>query len=277
MLLLRSALLASLLTIGIGGCIESNPQPSPYGNDQANQGRDTEERLDPEDANVSSDYVADMHAPDWKDADQVAASDSGETMELVDEDACIPECEGRECGPDGCGGECGTCWNPCRPCGQPPGGEEYLPCSENGKCPMVCCPNCCDGRQCGSDGCGGVCGVCPQGELCGSDAQCYPESCVPQCDGKECGPDGCGSFCGFCPNGGCSPYGVCPGNYVPMSVQCAHVPYLLTGQTPLAIPIAVGALVGGCDAYHHALNGWPDISIRPPAVYPERGSCRVEG
>jgi hypothetical protein len=28
---------------------------------------------------------------------------------------------------------------------------------------------------------------------------CYEEACEPDCDGKECGDDGCGYVCGYCP------------------------------------------------------------------------------
>ena len=59
----------------------------------------------------------------------------------------------------------------------------------------ACMPNCPyrDGA-CGSDGCGGVCGVCDDGQTCGADGRCEP--CVPACAGRECGPDGCGGSCG---------------------------------------------------------------------------------
>ncbi|MBN1773416.1 MAG: hypothetical protein JXB32_19295, partial [Deltaproteobacteria bacterium] len=58
---------------------------------------------------------------------------------------CTPACTGRECGPDGCGGSCGSC----------PTGET---CNSSGVC--VCTPSC-TGRECGPDGCGGSCGSCP--------------------------------------------------------------------------------------------------------------------
>jgi len=32
-----------------------------------------------------------------------------------------------------------------------------------------------------------------------------PDVCLPQCEGKECGPDGCGGGCGVCPCPGCMP------------------------------------------------------------------------
>jgi hypothetical protein len=92
---------------------------------------------------------------------------------------CQPNCNGLECGDDGCGGSCGDCEAPL-----------YL-CAE-GIC--VCQPNC-DGLECGDDGCGGSCGEC-EGELIGCvEGSC---KCLPQCEGKECGDDGCGGKCGVC-------------------------------------------------------------------------------
>ncbi len=75
-----------------------------------------------------------------------------------------------------------------------------------------CTPNC-QGKQCGSDGCGGSCGTCKQGEEC-INARCV---CIPDCSGKQCGPDGCGKTCGQCPSdekciddqGVCGSYGPC--------------------------------------------------------------------
>jgi hypothetical protein len=66
-----------------------------------------------------------------------------------------------------------------------------------------CSPECAEvadgAAACGSDGCGGLCGVCPYGAPCGADGLC--EGCEPQCDGKACGPDGCGGACGECAAG----------------------------------------------------------------------------
>jgi hypothetical protein len=90
---------------------------------------------------------------------------------------CLPSCGGKSCGPDGCGGECGTC-------------SSNQVC-QTGQC--VCVPSC-SGKQCGSDGCGGVCGTCQTGTSC-SNGQCV---CAKQCSGKTCGPDGCGGTCGTC-------------------------------------------------------------------------------
>ena len=93
---------------------------------------------------------------------------------------CTPNCTGKQCGPDECGGSCGTC---------PPG----FTCDGFGFCD--CLPQCI-GKECGSDSCGGICGVCPDGFSCNPAGKC---SCMPQCLNKECGSDGCGGTCGQCP------------------------------------------------------------------------------
>ncbi len=108
--------------------------------------------------------------------------------------ACQPECEGRQCGDDRCGGSCGTC--------------PHGPCSPYG----TCCSPSCDGRKCGPDGCGGVCGTCPSGQTCSSTGFCVPiiPPCVPDCKNKECGADGCGGSCGSCSPGSiCTLEGKC--------------------------------------------------------------------
>lgn len=63
-------------------------------------------------------------------------------------------------------------------------------------CNTVCVPNC-DGRFCGSDGCGGSCGTCPTtgAWTCNKFSRCV--KCSETCAGKQCGLDACG---GNCPN-----------------------------------------------------------------------------
>jgi subtilase family serine protease len=98
---------------------------------------------------------------------------------------CTPQCSGKQCGSDGCGGVCGTC----------PSGES---CNSAGQCVAGCTPQC-TGKQCGPDGCGGVCGTCASGDTCNSTGQCVAQ-CVPSCQPwQHCGNDGCGGQCG----GGC--------------------------------------------------------------------------
>ena len=61
-----------------------------------------------------------------------------------------------------------------------------------------CAPQC-SNKECGDDGCGGVCGTCHTGEVCDADGLCAVGGCTPSCLGKECGDDGCGGSCGACP------------------------------------------------------------------------------
>ena len=176
-------------------------------------------------------YACDSSLPDYEDP-------TGEMPRECDFD-CKPDCRGKNCGPDGCGGSCGTC----KP------GEECLP-------DQTCCRRDCEGKECGDDGCGGSCGKCdPWSEcengkcvsmygckttplpdcpdcacrdcVCKKDSMCCDNSwgpncvklcrdecggckkCVPQCDGKECGPDGCGGQCGHCKPGDTCKAGKC--------------------------------------------------------------------
>ncbi len=88
---------------------------------------------------------------------------------------CMPRCDMRNCGDDGCGGTCGECT----------GAETCMA----GTC-GVCTPDCAD-AMCGDDGCGGSCGECGSGAVCdGGDCR------TPDCAGRECGSDGAGGTCG---------------------------------------------------------------------------------
>jgi hypothetical protein len=148
---------------------------------------------------------------------------------------CTPKCEKKVCGDDGCGGECepgcggeetckadgSACEQPAAKCGNMvcDPGETTVTCP--GDCP---CQKKCEGKVCGSDGCGGLCAKCATGSNCNSTGTaCVPKtcgnkicdtgeteancpgdckaSCTPQCTNKKCGPDGCGGECGKCQTG----------------------------------------------------------------------------
>lgn len=110
---------------------------------------------------------------------------------------CVPDCEGRGCGSDGCGDVCGYCQ------------QGYL-CTTEGQCTLFCRTQC-DGKVCGADGCGGDCPPgCQPNEECSASFTCVLKSCTPKCEGKVCGPDGCGGDCGTCDEGNlCTPQGAC--------------------------------------------------------------------
>ena len=96
---------------------------------------------------------------------------------------CIPDCLGRSCGDDGCGGSCGSCT------------DGWFCMYDWGIC---MCLYTCLGRECGPNGCGGECPPgCGVNEYCSLDGQCE-SICVSDCDDKECGSDGCGGTCGEC-------------------------------------------------------------------------------
>jgi len=115
-----------------------------------------------------------------------------------------PQCSGRQCGPDGCGGTCGSCQDP----GDPNGRAEC----DNGTCVLACdhghhrC-----GDRCASDTspatCGASCDPCPEpenaiatckdgicGHVCAPGTHACGEACYPDDD-----PEHCGEACKNCP------------------------------------------------------------------------------
>ena len=76
-------------------------------------------------------------------------------------------------------------------------------CAVDGRC-VVGCAASCDGRACGSNGCGGSCGACAQDQVCNGEGLCAqpPQSCGDnRCDqnaGEDCAtcPVDCGRCCG---------------------------------------------------------------------------------
>ncbi len=165
-----------------------------------------------------------LELPDIADVAEVETVDIREAETV---DVCIPDCGDRECGDDGCGGECGPCADGhvcladftclCVPdcadkdCGSDGCGDSCGECGEAevcelGECVPGECHPMCTGKECGPDGCEGLCGKCDPGFECVAGA-CQ---CSPECEGKECGDDGCGAFCGDCPPlHDCTPDGLC--------------------------------------------------------------------
>ena len=130
---------------------------------------------------------------------------------------CVPQCLGRTCGPDGCGGTCGECLGrqTCQ------GGTECV-------CQHACSAvgdECLDATTFSSckidtEGCRYlVSDACQLGAVC-TGGSC----CVPTCGTRQCGSDGCGGSCGSCPGdttcdtttGLC----VCTHNCFPGQQQC---------------------------------------------------------
>ena len=120
---------------------------------------------------------------------------------------CVPDCEGRECGDDGCGGECGICppGESCHngACGVSCGDGECGDGEDECSCPEDCsgdCTGCCseveckagvDVSFCGADG--ETCDSCTGGEVCSSgDCVCAPQDHQECTDGDVYWFDSCG-------------------------------------------------------------------------------------
>lgn len=115
------------------------------------------------DGDTDSDVDTDSDIDGDIDSDSDTDSDADGDADSDVDDVCIPQCTGRSCGQDGCGGNC------------PPGC--FLPheCNADGHC--ICEPRC-GGRECGDDGCGDECGTCDAPLTCEETTG----RCVPNCD-----------------------------------------------------------------------------------------------
>ncbi len=187
--------------------------------------------------------------PDGGQGDKTGGGD-------VSGDACTPMCGGKECGDDGCGGDCGTCK------------MQLELCSESGQCvPFTCkstkdCPgdlicaddlgecvacvgdeDCPEGTKCGADH------ACHEEHLCDSDKDCKQFDLVCDKDAGQCvqclKADHCaeGEYCkdGYCIETAC-PAGEakCEGPVVlvcaadgsgwSVSITCAEQQYCEAGE-----------------------------------------------
>ena len=205
---------------------------------------------------------------------------------------CEPQCEGKTCGDDGCGGLCGTCG---------PG----LECKNDQCAPEAGCQNCSQSEICVDDSCvpdpacegytwEGCCsgstvlycqnGVikeqnCESGECGWSESggyyncngggagpaefpmECAPV-CQPSCDGMSCGPDGCGGSCGACDSGENCQSGQCIPDPI---VACPGIPPTGYCEGTVKITCEEGEVV----SENCALSGqtcWLQLFPLPPGV-----------
>ena len=153
-------------------------------------------------------------------------ADSGGDADAPADAACQPACDGKDCGPDGCGGTCGSCddGNPCTTDACPPEQvcahqpavglcDDGDPCTLVDQCVGGACepgaPPPCDGAcqtgACEADGDGGfVCAPKPNGESCDDGLFC---STGDSCQAGICvagAPPPCSGPCltGACEEGG---------------------------------------------------------------------------
>ena len=111
--------------------------------------------------------------------------DAGTGVETVDggKEVCTPNCEGKECGSNGCNGDCGTCK------------FQLETCTDEGLCEPTSCDStkdCPGDLLCNKDL--GQCVVCvgdedcPGGQTCGADNECHEEiPCQSDLDCKDLG------------------------------------------------------------------------------------------
>ena len=130
---------------------------------------------------------------------------------------CTPQCDGVQCGDDGCGGACGTC---------PDGTQCHgSVCICNSRDHAACCGNAlCWFNSC--DAAEGEILACVYG--C-ADGRC--NECQPQCEDKVCGDDGCG---GRCPDR-------CGAGYQCTDVGCVVIPTGTTGTPTTPDPTTGGS------------------------------------
>ena len=111
-----------------------------------------------------------------------AADPTGTTDTTGDSpDQCAATCVTRECGDDGCGGNCGGCQHFLEHCTDA-GSCEAFPCKSSKDCPgsLVCAEGISECVACVGDE------DCPDGEVCGADHECHaPLSCDSDKDCKS--------------------------------------------------------------------------------------------
>ncbi|MBM4371221.1 MAG: hypothetical protein FJ098_06180, partial [Deltaproteobacteria bacterium] len=196
-----------------------------------------------------ADAATDLPVPDQGPETDLPPADQKEA------DACVPSCVGLECGDDGCGGSCGSCWasEQCFFGSCASDGEPGAPCGEDG--------DCADGGPCldwqGDLVCAPPCDPADP-EPCPGDWECitakgYEHSfCIPPCEpatcdelGAECGEPEDGCF-GVADCGGCGDDAVCTEDFL-----CACL-YETCGEVCCAegVPCVDGACQSGpppCD------------------------------
>ena len=121
---------------------------------------------------------------------------------------CMPECKAKLCGPDGCGGSCGSCEGPA---------ECTTSICQDGLCVMTVEDDYCLSEDVcvkgGDPQPGNPCLICEpdestgswstlgDGEECADGWECFQGDCCNvalHCAGKTCGDDLCGGSCGSC-------------------------------------------------------------------------------
>ena len=161
--LIASAIVMLSLVVTLG-FLHSKGYLSPGDSKETSEALETDSVDDPGSS-------ADLDVPESETTSPTMANssdsdDAGKPPVPPEQASPMPDCTNKECGSDGAGGVCGTC------------GQRR---------------ECVDGRcVCASSSCGDVC--CPDGAVC-HEGRC----CITNCANRACGADGCGGICGACP------------------------------------------------------------------------------
>ncbi len=107
-----------------------------------------------------------------------------------------------------------SCPSDFSPCGEDCCEPGYSCDPDLGTCEPDSCRRQCQGRSCGPDQCGSLCGLCSPGTACDLErGNCF--LCTGTCLGKQCGDDGCGRSCGTCSGSYCTSDYRCAGGTPP--------------------------------------------------------------
>ena len=176
--------------------------------------------------------------------------------------ACVANCAGKDCGDDGCGGQCGTC----------SGGKvcQNGTCVAQGGCGAVTYEGCCQGQtlnycdaqqlvtvDCsGNPSCGWVaqgsfydCGTAGGSDPSGQNPKSCDGGCVPSCAGKQCGSDGCQGSCGTCAGGKVCQNGTCVASGGGIGDVCTADAQCQGGASPGCLFAEDGFPGGYCSSY----------------------------
>ncbi|MBM4355330.1 MAG: hypothetical protein FJ109_16350, partial [Deltaproteobacteria bacterium] len=184
------------------------------------------------------------------DAETVSLDGIGEvpnTGDVAGDAECVPQCDGRQCGPDGCGGTCGECddKNPCTTdsCDAKTGQCGFVPVEGQGAE-----PGCDDGNPCTTDSCSVETGKCqsvavadPPEPACDNESKCdgsgrcqdglcMQDSPMACNDGNPCTTDACDNASGECkfegaadgPMEGCGDNDLCNGEETCVGGMCTQ-------------------------------------------------------
>ena len=138
----------------------------------------------------------------WMEDLKDVVEDFGAELDIP-KDSCTPNCEGKVCGDNGCGGNCGEC-------------DAGAKCTDSGQC-QADCESLCANRQCGPAGSNQECdcGECDAGLSC-INGQCLV-NCDDVCALGECTPQWAE---GTCNCGSCNDNNACTDDTCTDEAKC---------------------------------------------------------